>query len=315
MRQQTAAVTKLLEQGITEGVYPAAALLVAKKGRILYQGNVGESYLLWDIASLTKPVATATACLLLAKEGRIDLKSERVYDQFLLWDLLHHVSGLPAWRPFSRRAPGQESVKRWLKQEILSTPLEKPGITCYSDLGFMLLGIYLEEKLGFDLDVFFTERIAKPLGLTTRYRPLANGIPITHIAPTRQSKRRGVIQGEVDDDNAFLLGGVAGHSGLFSSTDDLHRFFSQLHFEEVKPPYGRFYLGWDTPSAIASQAGTRFSKKTIGHLGFTGTSMWLDLESGWEVIFLTNRVHPDPKNEKIKRFRPYLHDEIAKLLG
>lgn len=332
-------IMALLNEGIDQGVYPGASLLLAKEGQIFFRGSVGHAALvpeerpvredtLWDIASLTKPVVTVTACLFLAKAGQIDLKAERVYDEFMLWDLLHHVSGLPAWQPFSLRIPpmirGRDAVKAWLKTEILATPLQKRGETCYSDLGFILLGIYLEEKLGLDLDIFFTERIAKPFGLSnTGYRPLAKGIPVDRIAATRKSKRRGVIVGEVDDDNGFVLDGVSGHTGLFSSVDDLHTFFLKMHemlapLGKERPAYGRFHYGWDTPtatrpSAIASQAGSYFGPQTIGHLGFTGTSMWFDLKTGWEVIFLTNRVHPDPKNEKIKRFRPYLHDEVAKL--
>ena len=345
-----AAIDAVLRQGVTEGVYPGAALLVAQGEAVLYSGVAGEAavvpyrrpltlHMHWDIASLTKPVAIATILLRLVETEGLDLHQTRVAGRFSLWELLHHTSGLPAWVALKavlspEHLAGDETALRAAVTEgILASGSSSPlARTCYSDLGFILIGFWLEDHLGARLDRLFDAWVAQPLGLShTGYRPLARGIASEQIVATQQSPRRGQVQvGEVDDDNAALLGGVAGHAGLFSTVEDVHLWLNDIRLSlqgkgslfkretlrpllETRPPFGRFHLGFDTPSAIGSQAGTHFSPQTIGHLGFTGCSFWLDLKTGWEVIFFTNRVHPDPANDAIKRFRPYLHDAVYRI--
>lgn len=343
-------IKELLEEGVINSVYPGASLLISKEEDVLFCGEVGSAELeptrrpvtsetLWDIASLTKPIATASLVLLLSQEEGIDLRQEKVGERFSLFDLLHHISGLPAWvdcqlpltLALSHEGRG-EKTSSIIRNEILNTPLGPQGKTIYSDLGYILLGLWLEEKTGKTLSRLFDERIAGPLKLVhTLYCPLERGISKDSIAATHRSERRGgILVGEVDDDNAALLGGIAGHAGLFSTVGDIHLFLSEIQHAlkgngrifkretllpllDSRPPDGRFHLGFDTPSPVASQAGTHFSRASIGHLGFSGCSFWLDLKSGWEIVFFTNRVHPDPSNEKIKRFRPTLHDRVAEI--
>jgi CubicO group peptidase (beta-lactamase class C family) len=222
-------------------------------------------------------------------------------------------------------------------------PESDPGRNVvYSDLGFMLLGEAIEEISGLTLDRFCQERIFKPLGLrSTSFIDLSlvrtrRLVPVTHmIAPTERCEwRKKIICGEVHDDNAYAMGGLAGHSGLFSSAADVNVLLSRLrdaYFGKgsllpesiMREAFTRDRtvaqsprtLGWDTPAATGSAAGTRFSKNTVGHLGFTGTSMWLDLDKAVHVVLLSNRVHPSRNNDKIKDFRPVIHDLVMEAIG
>ncbi|TAJ91888.1 serine hydrolase, partial [bacterium] len=211
----------------------------------------------------------------------------------------------------------------------------------YSDLGFMLLGEVVEEITGWTLDRYCQNKIFKPMGLrstsfvdltqlrTRRLQPVSE-----MIAPTEQCPwRKRVLCGEVHDDNAYVMGGVAGHAGLFSSARDIHLFLTRLkrcyRGEEPLLPAplvkeflirdetvkgSTYALGWDTPSAENSSSGSYFSPHSVGHLGFTGTSIWWDLEKDCHVILLSNRIHPSRTTDKIKGFRPYIHDLIMKTL-
>jgi len=205
----------------------------------------------------------------------------------------------------------------------------------YSDLGFMLLGAVIEEVSGMSLDRYCFDRIYKPLGLrstsfvdlsvlrTRRLEPIADMIAPTERCPWRKR----ILCGEVHDDNAYAMGGVAGHAGLFSSAHDVDRIATVLrecydgqslflpgavvrefwHRDEAVSS-STWALGWDTPSPRDSTAGSEFSRHAVGHVGFTGTSIWIDLEREMHVIVLSNRVHPTRDNEKIKEFRPVIHD-------
>jgi CubicO group peptidase (beta-lactamase class C family) len=211
----------------------------------------------------------------------------------------------------------------------------------YSDLGFILLGAVIEEVSGMTLDRFCHERIFRPLGLRAtafidlsllRARRLE---PVTEmIAPTERCPwRKKVLCGEVHDDNAYAMGGVAGHAGLFSSAKDLDTILCRLKecYRNTAPfipqrivqefwtrdqavSDSTWCLGWDTPSPTNSSSGAYFSPHSVGHLGFTGTSAWLDLEHDRHVILLSNRVHPSRDNEQIRAFRPHIHDLIVKAL-
>ncbi len=344
-----------IQKAIAENVFPGAALLVSSRGEILAREFFGNATLipapepvtdktLFDIASLTKPVATATLMLAARRDQKLSLGSPvvRILKDFdgddkkkiTIRHLLKHTSGLPAWRPYyeeiAREHPesiGKRECRQFYLGKIFQEPLEVPvGFQrIYSDLGFMLLGFLLEEFWGGPLDRLFLDHVAQPLELTnTFFIPDGTALSPGRFAATEDSVwRKKLIRGEVHDNNAYALGGVAGHAGLFSTVDDLHRFllairqgYRQGHpvipqslATEALGPRAKLKLGWDTPSED-SQAGQHFSRQTVGHLGYSGCSFWIDLEKDFHIILLTNRVHPSSKNESIKQFRPKIHDLI-----
>ncbi len=333
-----------LEEAVREGVFPGAALLVAKGAEILHRGFYGNATLLptpepvtettlWDIASLTKPLATASLALVSMKEKGLSLSSHAARylplldtedkKKITIRHLLKHTSGLPAWRPYfedvAREHPervGKRESRDVYLEKIAREPLEATVSykKVYSDLGFILLGILLEDFWGKGLDTLFEEKVAGPLGMrNTFYAPVGAGSPrpSTQFAATEDSAWRGrLLRGEVHDDNAYTLGGVAGHAGIFSNVDDLHRFLLSVREGRDGAKKNDAKLGWDSPEPKNSQAGSHFSKNSIGHLGYSGCSMWMDLDQDFHVILLTNRVHPTSKNEAIKEFRPKIHDVI-----
>lgn len=235
--------------------------------------------------------------------------------------------------------PNHEQITQTLVQIILKeTPHSKPGIKCeYSDLGYILLGYILEQIYSKKLEQIFDEKIASPLALSSTFYnrlPLTEEKQLFSYAATEKCAWRGkTLLGEVHDDHAWLMGGVAGHAGLFSTTADIHRWLSELrdarngtsHFiskeifdlfqflPEKRERQPRFFtLGFDTPSQPSS-SGKHFSAHTLGHLGYTGTSFWWDMTTDEMIVLLTNRVHPSRENDKIKNFRPYLHDLVWSL--
>ncbi len=238
---------------------------------------------------------------------------------------------------------GSPGAKAYVYQQIHRERLEyEPGRKAlYSDLGFMLIGAAIEEVSGMSLDRYCHERIFRPLGLRStgfvdlsqlRTRRLE---PVTEmIAPTQRCPwRKKILCGEVDDDNAYAMGGVGGHAGLFASAKDLdtllcrlkdcyhnvnrmipQRIVQEFWTRNQDVPDSTWCLGWDTPSAQNSSSGSHFSPHSVGHLGFTGTSVWLDLERDRHVLLLSNRVHPSRDNDAIRAFRPFIHDLIIKAL-
>jgi CubicO group peptidase (beta-lactamase class C family) len=207
----------------------------------------------------------------------------------------------------------------------------------YSDLGFIVLGELVECIVGTRLDDFCRRRIYRPLGIETiGFIDLAgsesNPFAKHRIVPTEESAWRGkIVCGEVHDDNAYAMGGIAGHAGLFANARAVHSLLAALRrclrgLDDTLPALWlekfltrddsvanpRFALGWDTPSAVNSASGTMFSPQSVGHLGFTGVSFWWDLARDCYIILLTNRVHPTRKNEAIREFRPRAHDLIMK---
>ncbi|MFQ5666169.1 MAG: serine hydrolase domain-containing protein [Candidatus Binatia bacterium] len=320
---------------------------------------------IFDLSSLTKPFATSIAMMLMVKDGkiRLDDRVTRFFHNFgvhgkthiTFRHLLSHSSGLPAWRPYYKEILRIEhrgrinflashGAKAYVYQAIQRERSEDaPGRRAlYSDLGFMLLGAAIEEVSGTGLDRFCHERIFRPLGLRAtgfvdlsllRARHLE---PVAEmIAPTERCPwRRKILCGDVHDDNAYAMGGVSGHAGLFASAKDLDTMLCRLKdcyhgASQVIPPRiirefwtrdgavpdSTWCLGWDTPSRVGSSAGVRFSPHSVGHLGFTGTSAWLDLEHDRHIILLTNRVHPSRDNDAIGAFRPFIHDAIVNALG
>jgi CubicO group peptidase (beta-lactamase class C family) len=261
--------------------------------------------------------------------------------------LLSHSSGLPAHRPFWRQAASAPSERRAISLLAAREPLEyEPGTRAvYSDLGFIVLGWLLERISGERLDVQARSQITTPLGLTAttfmslsepeaRARVLGEqSVAATQLCPERHR----VLIGEVDDLNALAMGGIAGHAGLFSMAEELSQIAAALcrawrgdgaggalvERDVVRAfwsPSGvagsTWRLGWDGPAAASSQAGTRFSRDGVGHLGFTGCSLWIDPARETWIVMLSNRVHPTiPKDDRFKRFRPMLHDAIVEALG
>jgi CubicO group peptidase (beta-lactamase class C family) len=252
--------------------------------------------------------------------------------------LLAHQSGLPDYRPFYRRLQHVEASKRKsrLNRYLCETPLIYPigEKTLYSDLGFMFLRWVIERVAGTALDRVADTDIFQPLGLTSLFFVDSSGAPMekTFAATEDCPWRQGVVCGKVHDENAFVVGGVDGHAGLFGTADQvhalLHAFLSIYHGEGAgvdlpNETMRRFLnygekggraLGFDRPSARASSSGAYFSENSVGHLGFTGVSFWMDLDRRIIVVLLTNRVHPTRSNESIKAFRPVLHDSIMRNL-
>jgi len=309
----------------------------------------------FDLASLTKPVCTGLLAMRFWQEGRIRLDQrlstwfpcaqDPAKHRITVRDLLCHRSGLPAWRPFhegvaSDACPVPASQVR---DRLLAEPLEsEPGSReTYSDLGFMLLGWILEAQGGAGLGTLFREWVAAPLGIPgAGFRGVgeedARREGACSVAATEACPWRGrVLCGQVHDENCYLLGGVAGHAGLFSSAVDLDRIVLEIFrgrgggsgvflpdgvaefFRRPPPGCGRSYaLGWDTPTPGRSSSGGHFSADSYGHTGFTGTSVWMDFSRQVGVVLLTNRVHPSRENNAIREFRPRVHDLIMQeLLG
>lgn len=304
----------------------------------------------FDLASLTKPVCTSLLAMIMTERGRLN-PDERLANWFsplgdpekgkiTLRQLLSNRSGLPAWRPYYQECPrGPRPVdQEEIVGRILAEPLEGPPgeREIYSDLGFILLGSILEKVGGLPLDRLFQEEVATPLGLRdTGYRRISGLHTVPErtdepIAATEYCPWRGrVLVGEVHDENCYILGGVAGHAGLFSTAADLDRVVAELFegsrgrsdlfsprsmstFFQRQDPLGRgsWALGWDTPSEGDSASGHHYSKNSFGHNGFTGTSLWMDFGRHVSVVFLTNRVHPTRENVAIRGLRPLVHDAV-----
>ena len=307
---------------------------------------------IYDLASLTKPLVTVSSLLLLVQEERLDLS--RTLDSLLeetknfplgqisIQDLLSHQSGLPAWRPFYQVFPpvlpsGAESLqqrKLAILEMILKEPIDRASSSTrvYSDLGYMVLGFVIERVTGQSLVDFSRHNLFHPLQADELVFGIydVNADVSGQIAPTEEDPWRGrLLQGEVHDANAAALEGIAGHAGLFGTAEAVGRitkawldsylgklsiFRQEAVRQFVNAQTGTSWvLGWDTPSQPSS-SGQWFSPQSFGHLGFTGTSIWIDPIRELEVIFLSNRVHPTRDNQAIKAFRPQLHDVIIQEL-
>jgi CubicO group peptidase (beta-lactamase class C family) len=343
----------ILEKAIAAHAFPACALAVTLAGELIAHKALGRfaydpaspvatTSSLFDVASLTKVVATNTIAMILYERGLLDLEApitaivpefagvsgdEHARRQVTLRLLLAHSSGLPAYEKLFLRAPTREA----LLQAAFSTPLTAaPGTRAeYSDIGFILLGIALERLADEPLDVFCQREIFGPLGMThTTFNPTTLKSSVVPTADDRSFRHR-LIQGEVQDENASILGGVAAHAGLFSTAEDLAIFAHtmlntgypilrpgtlELFSRRETTPIGTSRaLGWDTPSS-PSQSGKYFSPRSFGHLGYTGTSLWIDPERQLSISLLTNRTWPDCHNQAIKQVRPAVHDAVIEAL-
>ena len=297
---------------------------------------------IYDLASLTKVIGLTTACMILVDEGKLDLDAPvqrylpefrgPMKEQVTIRHLLTHSSGAHWWRPLFREATSRQAALALVD----TTPLDTlPGARfVYSDLGAMVLMQVVERITGERLDRYLAARVFEPLGMTaTRYLPPASWRD--RIAPTEIDTvfRHRLIRGEVHDENAARMGGVSGHAGLFSNAPDLARFAGwllaarsagstqpalrpatvQLFTTRQGIPAGSTRaLGWDTPSDSGySSAGSQLSRRSFGHTGFTGTSIWMDPERDLFVILLTNRVNPTRANTKILQVRAIVADLVA----
>ncbi|GKT08881.1 serine hydrolase [Desulforhabdus sp. TSK] len=399
------ALDRLFNEALSRRVFSGASLLIGAPSAILYEKTWG--YTQWggslidfqtqfDLASLTKPLCTTVLSMTAVQEKKAEL--DDTLTRFLpsaglspekrritLRHLLSHSSGFPAYIPFFKdliTLPSRERPAA-LRACILSTPLQsEPGKTpCYSDLGFILLGMVLEEIFDAPLLELYSRWI-QAMVRTSAHHPLPGFAPsgFPHFRPLRVSGdpmsrpkttchsgtwkdgreaasfypssqgeptkgqdfkafaateycpwRRRLLRGEVHDENAYTLGGITGHAGLFGTARQVFHQLSllwriylgrisdgpcsretvQTFWTRSDPPsHGTWALGFDTPSAAQSSAGDLFSPGSVGHLGFTGTSFWLDLEKEIVVILLTNRVYPSRQNDKLRVFRPLLHNLI-----
>lgn len=383
---------QLFARALAENTFSGASLLVAKPGLILFhktwgrtrrRGRPVDSHTLFDLASLTKPLITAPLCMHAVSEGRLSLDSPleasrpphnpgRAKEHITIRHLLSHSSGLPAYRPFYRslilKAPSAR--QDLLFNEILRTSmLSKPGtVSCYSDLGFMVLLEILERTYEKPFGRLAAEILLEPLRLNSP-DPKPAGMPNADdqlaqhgsppgflgfrrltaprdpTLPPRKSRtsgrvfaatefcpwRKRLLIGEVHDENAYCLGGIAAHAGLFGTAHGIYSllmFLWEIYTGRVNhPPWtaetvrsfwtkaslvpgSTWMLGFDTPSPENSSAGSLFSPHSAGHLGFTGTSFWFDLDRQVLVILLTNRVHPTRENERLKSFRPMVHNLV-----
>lgn len=320
----------------------------------------------YDVSSLTKALVTTTLAMQLVERGLLDIdgRLSRIIQTFgtlgkeriTIRHLLTHSSGFPAVVPFYRSISKADKGERWgimtsrgavemVYSEIARWKLDNvPGkATAYSDVGFILLGAVIEQcSGGLHLDKIASRNIFKPLGLrSTGYIDLSKlkrrGIvPVTDIiAPTLECPWRGkLLCGEVHDDNAWAMGGISGHAGLFSTAEEVHRIAEELincyhdrgklvSQKVVKKFWTRdntvqgstWALGWDTPSPDNSSSGHKFSLNAVGHLGYTGCSLWIDPERELDVVLLSNRIHPTDQNLTIREFRPQIHDLVMDALG
>ncbi len=369
--QHFAAAFRVLDEAIAARAFPAASVAVTDHGKLVALRAFGHftydahspqpaTSTLFDIASVTKVLATTTMAMILYERGLLDLDTPLISvvgefsgedprrDEVTMRMLLAHSSGLPAYEKLFLRAHTREQL---LEAAFTTALANDPGSHPeYSDIGFILLGVALERLADETLDRFCQREIMGPLGMIhTTFNPAAALRP--GIPPTAddQTFRHRIIQGEVQDENASVMGGVAGHAGLFATAMDVATFahamlrvddgatgvlarthpdpgpksgkplcrpetISLFTTRETSPEGTSRALGWDTPSS-PSQSGRFFSARSFGHLGFTGTSLWIDPERELSVTLLTNRTWPDCANQAIKQVRPKFHDAVLQVMA
>jgi CubicO group peptidase (beta-lactamase class C family) len=343
-------VDKVINKAIEDKSFPGAVVLGWKDGKTVYEKAFGDytydslspkvkTNTLFDLASLTKVVATTTAAMICYDRNLFSLDDKVVKyipefgvngkEYITIKNLLIHNSGLPAWKKFYGRDLKYDDVIN----EIYSSELEyKTGEkTVYSDLGIITLGKIIEKVSGKSLDAFCKDEIFIPLKMeSTFYNPDDSLKKLCAPTETDNYWRMKTLQGEVHDETSAMLNGVAGHAGLFSTADDLAKLMSvllnkgkinqiifiqqstiELFTKRVSEESTRA-IGWDTKSDSGSSAGKYFSKNSFGHTGYTGTSIWADPDRNLFVIFLTNRVFPTRENTKIQKVRPQLHNAVIK---
>ncbi len=363
-------------EAVKHGVIPGATMIVRRGDDIVFEGAFGNRSLqperspmridtVFDLSSLTKPLATTIAVMMLTRDGklRLDDRVTRFFHNFgvhgkgyvTFRQVLAHCSGLAAWRPFYQQVA---EVERGGKVNYMASRganefvyeqihLEKPeyppcGKALYSDLNFILMGETVEQISGVALNRLCRDKIFRPLELratdfidislvrTRRLEPVPEMFAPTSVCPVRKR----LLVGEVDDENAYAMGGVAGHAGLFAPVREVDRVVHELircyagrsdfvpqrivreFWTRDKNVKGSTWaLGWDSPSPEYSSSGHHFSPAAVGHLGFTGTSIWIEPDKEIAISLLTNRVHPLRDNQAIREFRPKIHDLAMAALG
>ncbi len=356
---------EVCQKGLVRGVFPgvAAAVSVGEKNNRIwgeYYGGItsfnspqkvinGQTF--FDLASLTKPLCTTLAIMSLVEKGDLSLDQPLSFffkipeaskkKNIKIVHLLSHCSGFPAYNPYFEHFSlvFNPANQQTIIDEILKEPLEYiTGSECrYSDLGFILLGEIVKRITGMGLDDYFAQTITDPLQLSDLlfFRPITKGsggsdatMNNIYAATEDCGWRKRVVQGEVHDENCWLMGGVAGHAGLFGTLGGVRslceHILDQWQGKDLHQAYGKeslslflrkydgknWCLGFDTPSATGSSSGQYFSKESVGHLGFSGTSFWIDPKRNIVVVLLTNRIHTSRKNVKIRKFRPIFHDWV-----
>lgn len=341
----------VMQEAVNDGVFPGASLAVIYKGQTVYhqafgsltynlKDPVADTTTIYDAASLTKPIVTTSIIMQLVERDSLDLNAPVAKylpnfacngkEKITIEQLMRHNSGLRAHTFFAETCRTPNEVFQAIEQDSLAY---KPGTeTKYSDLGFILLGRIIEKVTGQSLPANFHARFSGPLGMkSTMFNPPQQLQP--YIAPTAPDTTWTLPRSRplVNDQNAALLGGAAGHAGLFTTTGDLmkmvkmlmdggkyngHRYIQaktvRMFLKKTDAPRA---LGWDIITPGKSSAGSRFSEKSWGHLGYTGTSIWVDPKRELAVILLSNRVWPTEENKKIRKFRPLLHDTVVECLN
>lgn len=352
----------VLDEAIAARAFPGCAFGVLAEGKIAFEGARGRftyendsptitQETIYDLASVSKVVCTTAIAMSLWQRGQLDvdlplgvLLPEFVAGRPLadpcrrvtIRNLLAHNSGLPGYIEFFRTIKNPDE----LLNACLHLPLEaEPGTRAeYSDPGFILLGKALEQIAGESLSTWASREVFQPLGMVSTFfcprSEIRNLIPPTETDTTFRHRR---IQGEVQDENAWVLGGVAGHAGVFSNVPDMLQFAAEVlnsasgkipdrklanlfdartveHFGLRQAPEGSSRaLGWDTPSPKSS-SGRYFSPHSIGHLGYSGCSLWMDLQDGVAVVLLTNRTWPNRQSQLIREVRPVFHNAVRNAL-
>ena len=343
-------VRALLDRARADSAFPGALAVIGNRDGVLASHGAGsldwkpsptpDENTLWDMASLTKVVGMTSAMMQLTETGKVDLDApvHRYIAEFrgpnkervTVRHLLTHSSGLPAWRPLYKETTSPEAARAL----AVGTPLDTlPGVRMvYSDLGAIILGQIVERVSGEPLDAYLTRHVFKPLGMaSTQYRPGGDLLP--RIAPTEYDPwRQRHLRGEVHDENAFSLGGISGHAGLFSTGHDVARL-TRMYLNGgtldgvriVRPETIRRFttvqdstfsnraLGWETPNG-ANSAGRLMKRPAFGHTGFTGTSIWIDPTRDLFVVLLTNRVNPTRQNLRIGAVRTALADAVVRIM-
>jgi serine-type D-Ala-D-Ala carboxypeptidase len=355
--KQFARAFAIVRDAIEQRAFPGAALAVTHRGSLVASQGFGrftydedspkvQAETVFDLASVTKVVATTAVAMLLYERRKLTLDAplanflpefvslaprhqQAPRQSVTIRMLLAHSSGLPAYEKLFQFAQSRDELIRAALTTRLVTPPETRAE--YSDIGFILLGEVLARQADLPLDLFARQDIFTPLGMKhTRFNPQPEWK--AEIPPTEDDRtfRKRIIQGEVNDENAYVMGGVAGHAGVFAPATDVARFAEcmlrggvplfqpatvNLFTRSAETPAGTSRaLGWDTPSPLESSSGTRLSRGSFGHLGFTGTSLWIDPGRQLSVTLLTNRTWPNRSSQAIRQVRPLLHDAIVEAL-
>lgn len=341
-------IDSIAEWGITQKAYPGCQILVAKDGEVVYNRSYGrqtydlssplvDSNTVYDIASLTKTTATTLAVMRLVDQGKIQLDDKLSrYLPYLkhsnkknitVREALSHIARLKSYDSYWKEAAGEDDPYMSVLNQIAKSKLNKDKKYEYSDLGFILMGDMVKQVSGQPLDQYVAQNFYTPMGLhSTTFCPLDHGVNIARIAPTEDDKtfRHELLRGKVHDQNAYVMGGVSGHAGVFSNASDLGKIYQMLldggeyrgtryisketvdlfntrHYAELG---NRRALGFDKPMFSPTKAGqtaVEASQKSFGHTGFTGTMVWVDPEYGLIYVFLSNRVYPDASTNKLAK--------------